>query len=399
MKPLDDIRVLAVEQFGAGPFGTLHLADLGAQVIKIEDPATGGEVGRSIAPLRGHDDSIYFQAFNRGKHSIALDLASAAGRAVFTELVAVCDVVFSNLRADAQEKLGLRYADLARHNPRIVCANLSAFGRGERQAEPGYDYVLQAESGWMDLTGEPDGPPAKSGLSLVDYLGGVISALSIVSAVHLARRSGRGCDCDLSLYDAAMSMLTYPAAWHLNGGIEPRRTRHSAHPSIVPFGAFPTRDGWLVVACAKERFWRLLTTAVGRPELAADPRYQDMESRNRNRAELLAELDALFTSAPTHHWVKRLKDHGVPCAPVRQVSEALADPYCEARGMIVECAHPAWGRLRLPATAVRVGDTRPATSPGPALGGDTDSLLRLLLGANAERLATLRAAGAFGQGH
>jgi crotonobetainyl-CoA:carnitine CoA-transferase CaiB-like acyl-CoA transferase len=396
MRPLDDIRVLAIEQYGAGPFGTLHLVDLGAEVIKIEDPRTGGEVARTVPPLRSHADSVFFQAFNRGKRSIALDLTAPAGREVFTELVSVSDVVFSNLRADVPDRLALTYRHLAPYNPRIVCANLSAFGRGERQSEPGYDYVIQAETGWMDLTGEPDGPPTKSGLSLVDYVGGVISALSVVSAVHLARRTGRGCDCDLSLYDAAVSMLTYPAAWYLNGGPEPRRTRHSAHPSIVPFGAFPTADGWLVVACAKEYFWQRLTEAVGRPDLAADPRYRHMESRQRNREELTRTLDALFSTAPTAHWVALLRRHAVPCAPVRTVAEALADPYCAQRGMVVTCDHPDFGELRLLATAARVGDHTPSAAAGPALAADTEAVLRDLLGVTGRRLAELRTAGAFG---
>jgi crotonobetainyl-CoA:carnitine CoA-transferase CaiB-like acyl-CoA transferase len=396
MKPLDDIRILAIEQFVAGPFGTLHLADLGAEVIKIEDPATGGDVGRVIAPLRRDGDSVYFQVFNRGKSSIGLDLGTAAGREVFAGLVAVSDVVFSNLRADAQQRLGLRYADLAVHNPRIVSANLSAFGRGERQAEPGYDYVLQAESGWMEMTGEPGGPPEKTGLPLVDQIAGLICALSILAAVHGARRSGHGGDCDLSRSDAAMSMLSYPAAWLLNGGFEPARTRHSAHLSIVPFGAFRTQDGWLVVTCAKEHFWRRLASAIGRADLAADPRYADMEARGRNRETLTATLEAVFGSAPTDHWIKRLKDHRVPCAQVRTAGDALADPYCEARGMLVDCDHPHWGRLRLPATAARVGDLRPVTEPAPLFGADTARLLHTLLGIDGTRLADLDAAGAFG---
>ncbi|GAA0459310.1 CoA transferase [Paractinoplanes deccanensis] len=396
MKPLEDIRILAIEQYGAGPFGTLHLVDLGAEVIKIEDPATGGEISRRIAPMRTEGDSVFFQTFNRGKRSIALDLANDSGRAVFARLVAVSDVVFSNLRADVPGKLGLCYADLAAHNPRIVCANLSAFGRGSREAEPGYDYVLQAETGWMHLTGEPDGPPAKSGLSLVDYIGGLVAALSLTAAVHAARRTGRGCDCDLSLYDAAVSMLTYPAAWHLNGDVPALPTRHSSHPSVIPFGAFPTADGWLVVACAKEHFWRRLTVAVGRPGLAEDERYRDMEARLRHRDDLMAALDDVFATAETAHWVKVLKEHGVPCSPVRTVAEALEDPYCAARDMLVDLPHPHWGRLRLPATAVRVGDARPADTAAPALGADTGPLLRTLLGLSGEGVAALRAAGAFG---
>jgi crotonobetainyl-CoA:carnitine CoA-transferase CaiB-like acyl-CoA transferase len=397
MKPLADVRILALEQYGAGPFGTLHLADLGAEVIKIEDPATGGEISRRIAPLRTETDSVFFQTFNRGKRSIALDLTNPSGRDVFTALVSVSDAVFSNLRADVPAKLGLRYADLAEHNTRIVCANLSAFGNGSRLAEPGYDYVLQAETGWMDLTGEPDGPPTKSGLSLVDYLGGVVAALSLTAAVHGARRTGRGCDCDLSLYDVAVSMLTYPAAWYLNGGVPARRTRHSSHPSIVPFGAFTTADGWLVLACPKEHFWRRLTVAVGRPELADDPRFCDMPSRQLHRDELTELLDDVFSAQSAEAWTKVLKSHDVPCSPVRTVADALEDPYCAERGMLVDVAHRHWGRLRLPATAVRAGGSRPAELAAPDLGGDTDGLLRTLLELSDDAVVELRRAGAFGR--
>ena len=235
MAPLADVRIVAVEQYGAGPFGSVHLADLGAEVIKIEDPRVGGDVGRYVPPYAEGEDSLFFEAFNRNKRSLSLDLTAPAGRRVFDDLVRTSDAVYSNLRGDVPAKIGIRYDDLKHLNPAIVCCSLTGFGMtGPRQAEPGYDYVLQALAGWMDITGEPEGPPSKSGLSMVDYSGGFVAAISLLAGLHAARRDGVGMDCDVSLYDTAIGLLTYPAAWHLNAGFRPVRTRHSAHPSLVP---------------------------------------------------------------------------------------------------------------------------------------------------------------------
>jgi len=219
MKPLEDVRIIAVEQYGAGPFGSVHLADLGADVIKIEDPRVGGDVGRYVPPYAEDEDSLFFETFNRNKRSISLDLTTPAGRSVFEELVKTADAVYSNLRGDVPAKIGITYDDLKHLNPAIVCCSLTGFGMtGPRSKEPGYDYILQGLAGWMDLTGEPDGPPTKSGLSLVDFSGGYVAALSLLAGLHAARRDGIGMDCDVSLYDTALSMLTYPATWHLNAG-------------------------------------------------------------------------------------------------------------------------------------------------------------------------------------
>jgi crotonobetainyl-CoA:carnitine CoA-transferase CaiB-like acyl-CoA transferase len=267
--PLAGLRVLAIEQYGAGPFGSSHLADLGAEVIKIEDPTSGGDVGRTVPPYQQDGDSLFFEAFNRGKKSISLDLGSPSGRAVFEELVRVSDAVYSNLRGDVPEKMGITYAQLSGVNPRIVCCSLSGYGMtGPRRSDPGYDYVVQALTGWMDITGEPDGPPTKSGLSLVDFSAGYVAALALLAGVMGARRDGIGTDCDVSLFDTAMAMLTYPGVWHLNAGFEARRMRHSAHPSIVPFQAFETADGWIVVAAPKEKFWQRFTVVIEQPRLA-----------------------------------------------------------------------------------------------------------------------------------
>lgn len=397
MRPLEDVRVLAVEQYGAGPFGSLHLAELGADVIKIEDPTSGGDVGRYVVPLQEGEDSVFFESFNRGKRSLGLDLGAPAGREVFEDLVRVSDVVFSNLRGDVPEKLGIRYAQLAHLNPTVVCCSLSGFGMtGPRSAEPGYDYVLQGMAGWMDLTGEPDGPPTKSGLSVVDYSGGLVAALSVLAALHAARRDGVGSDCDVSLFDTAVSMLSYPAAWALNSDFEPIRTRHSAHPSLVPFQAFPSADGWIVVACPKEKFWRRLAAVIGAPELADDPRYVSFDARRTNAGTLLPLLEAAFAERSTTAWLDALRAAGVPCGPVNTVREALADPHTAAREMIVETEHPRFGALRQVRTAVRVGDERPETRRAPQRNEDADAVLAGLLGYTREQIAAYDVRGAFG---
>ncbi len=398
MKPLADIRIVAIEQYGAGPFGTSHLADLGADVIKVEDPSTGGDIGRYVPPHQEGEDSLFFEAFNRNKRSISLDLSSPGGRAVFEDLVRVSDVVYSNLRGDVPAKIGITYDYLRHLNPQIVCCSLTGFGMtGPRAAEPGYDYVLQGISGWMDITGEPDGPPTKSGLSLVDYSGGLVAAIALLSGVHAARRDGRGMDCDVSLFDTAISMLTYPAIWSLNGDFLPSRTHHSAHPSLVPFQAFESADGWIVVACPKEKFWQRLAEAIGRPELLADPRFTTFGERRRNAVPLLAILDAAFAARPAEEWLSLLRAAGVPCGPVNSVRQALDDEHTQARGMVVETEHPQFGTVRQVRSPVRVGDVEPTYQRAPSRNADACDILTTLLGYSQSRVQDLADSGAFGR--
>src|SRR4051794_28971423 len=352
-RPLEDVRILAIEQFGAGPWATLQLADLGAEVIKIEDPGAGGDVGRYVPPYREGEDSLYFETFNRGKRSVSLDLRTGAGRAVFEDLVRASDAVFSNLRGDQPAKLRITYDDLREVNPRIVCCSLSGFGMtGPRRAEPAYDYVLQAMAGWMSLTGEPSGPPAKSGLSLVDYSGGYVSALALLAGVWRARRDGVGCDCDTSLFETALSLLTYVGTWAASRGHVTERRAESAHPSIVPFQAFWTADGWITVACAKQKFWLALCDAL---ELPDDARFADFEGRAEHREELLALLRPIFRSMTTEEALDRLQ--GVPRGRVNEVLDALEDPQVEARDALVTYQHPTLGDVRQFAAPYRLGTT------------------------------------------
>src|SRR3954454_4423801 len=315
-RPLEDVRIVAIEQFGAGPWATLQLADLGAEVIKVEDPASGGDVGRTVPPYRSGEDSLYFETFNRGKRSVSLDLRTAAGRGVFEDLVRASDAVYSNLRGDQPARLRITFEHLRGVNPRIVCCSLSGFGTtGPRRAEPAYDYILQAMTGWMSLTGEPDGPPAKSGLSLVDYSGGYVSALALLAGVWRARRDGVGCDCDTSLFETALSLLTYVGTWAASRGHVTERRAESAHPSIVPFQAFQTADGWITVAAAKQKFWRGVCAALA-PSLADDVRFTGFDERSEHHEALLAILRPLLRELTTEDAIERLSAHGVPCGAV-----------------------------------------------------------------------------------
>lgn len=397
VRPLEDVRIIAVEQYGAGPWGSVHLADLGADVIKIEDPRTGGDVGRYVPPFQEGEDSLFYEAFNRNKRSLSLDITTDSGRAVLHDLVRRSDVVYSNLRGDVPAKLGLRYQDLEGVNPRIVCCSLSAYGTdGPRAKDPGYDYMIQGLAGWMELTGEPDGPPTKSGLSLVDFSGGFVAAIAVLAGVHAARRDGRGLDCDLSLFDTAISLLNYPAAWHLNGGFVPERTHHSAHPSLVPFQNFETADDWIVVGCAKEKFWTRLAEVVGGPELADDPRFVDFAARREHREGLITLLEERFRTRPSAVWLSELSAAGVPCSPINDVAAALRDEQTLARGLIVETEHERFGTIKQVASPVRVGEEPIAHRAAPRRNADADDILENVLGYDADTRAAYTKAGAFG---
>jgi len=375
--PLTGVRIIAVEQYGAGPFGTQHLADLGAEVIKIENPAEGGDVGRLVGPhYFGAGDSHFFEAFNRNKKSLTLNLKNPEARAVFADLVKSADATFDNLRGDLAGKLGLTYADLAAHNPRIVCAHLSAYGRtGSRAAWPGYDYLMQAEAGYLCLTGEPDGPPARFGLSIVDMMTGVTAVMGLLAGIIDARANGRGRDIDVSLFDVALANLNYVAAWYLNEGAQVKREPRSAHPSLTPSQLYRTQDGWLFVMCNKEKFWPLLAQAIGRPEWATHPDYANYKARLANRNQLTREMDEVLGTATTAEWLERLSGT-VPVAPVYDLAQALDNPFVREQGRIMEAPHPARGKIRTLASPIRCPGEAEKIGIAPALGEHTRELLR-----------------------
>ena len=393
---LDGLRVVTVSQFGAGPFGTQLLADLGAEVIKVEDPAVGGDVSRQVGPYAANGDSLYFQSFNRGKKSITLDLKHPDGQAVLRDLVRVSHAVYNNLRGDLPAKLGLTYAALREVNPAVVCCSLSGFGAtGPRAAEPAFDYLIQGYAGWMSVTGEPDGPPGKCGVSVVDFAGGYVSMAALLAGLWDAQRTGVGRDIDVSLLDTAVSMLSYFAIWALNRDWQANRVADSGHQSLVPAQNFPTRDGWIVVFCNKEKFWQALVEAMGLPEVARDPRFATFADRLAHKDALLPILKVRFAQRTTADWLDRLRGR-VPCAPVNTLAEALADEQVRARGMILEVDHPELGRLREVASPVRTAGTVDAPAPAPRLGQHTDEILGGILRYGPARVAALRASGAVG---
>jgi crotonobetainyl-CoA:carnitine CoA-transferase CaiB-like acyl-CoA transferase len=395
MRPLEDLRILAIEQYGAGPFGSQQLADLGADIIRIE--TVDGDIARGVPPFAEGGDSLFYESFNRNKRGIVLDLEHPDGRAVFEELVAVADAVYSNLRGDVVRKLRLRYEDLAHLNPRIVCCSLSGFGMtGPRAAEPAFDYMVQGMTGWMSLTGEPDGPPEKSGLSMVDFSAGIAAAGSLLAGVHAARRDGVGCDCDVSLFDTAMSMLNYVGTWQASAGYSAERQPHSAHPTMTPFQAFPTADGWIVAGGTKEKFWRAMAVAIDRADLAQDPRFADFDARRRNRDAFVAALEETFRTRTSAEWIERLTVAGVPCSRVNSVAEALAEPHALARGSVIETEHPRFGTVRTLASALRAGPPQAEHRRAPQLAEHTVEVLHDLLGYDDDRIERLAGSGAIG---
>jgi crotonobetainyl-CoA:carnitine CoA-transferase CaiB-like acyl-CoA transferase len=390
--------VIAIEQYGAGPFGSMQLADLGADVLKVEDPTAGGDVSRYVPPYAEEGTSLFFESFNRNKRSITLDLRQPGARAVLEDLVRNADALTSNLRGDQPARLGLRYDDLKHANPRLVCASLSAFGNdGPRSAQGGYDFTVQGIAGWMSVTGGPDQPPTKSGLSLVDYCAGYVSALAVLAGVWQARRDGVGCDADLSLFETALAQLTYLGTWVATRGFAPPRLANSAHLSMVPFQTFATADGAIVVACPKESLWQRLCVAIERPELADDERFCDFGARSRNRESLVGLLSAVLAERATDEWLARFESHGVPCGAVNGVEAAFADPQAVARGSLLEYEHPSFGEVRTMRSPFRLSTLEePLTRRAPYLGEHTASVLRELCGYDDERIESLRDSGVIG---
>ena len=372
--PLKGLRILAVEQYGAGPYGSMHLADLGAEVIKIESPP-GGDVSRSTGPyFLGDGDSLFFQTFNLNKRSLCLDLKSREGRQAFEDLVAGSDAVLNNLRGDQPAKLGLDYATLGKLNPKIVCAHLSAYGRdNERAAWPGYDYLMQAEAGFMELTGEPDAPPARFGLSMVDFMTGTTMAMGLLAAVIGAMRSGEGRDVDVSLFDVALHQLSYPATWYLNEGHHTGRLSRSAHPSTVPCQVYRTADGWVMVMCMLEKFWQTFIEGIGSPAWAAEPRFANFAERRKVRDELTGLVDAVLMDHPTAYWVERFAGR-IPIAPVLDIAQALDNPYVRQVDMLQTINHPQ-GPQRVLRNPIKLDGKRLSGTACPPLDADAGALL------------------------
>jgi len=385
---LSGLRVIAVEQYGAGPYGSMQLADLGAEIIKIENPAEGGDMARRVGPyFFAENDSQFFHSFNRNKKSLTLDLKHPQARQILHALAARADACFDNLRGDLPAKLGLTYDALAPANPKIVCAHLSAYGReGSRAHWPGYDYLMQSETGYLSVTGEPDGPPTRMGLSIVDLMTGLFAAFALVSGVLAARKTGRGRDLDVSLFDAALQNLCYLATWYLNAGHVQGREPRSGHPSLVPSQLYRTADGFIFIMCNKEKFWPILCECLGRPEWATDPRFRSFKERLENREEVNRLLDESLSARTTAEWLEDFAGR-VPAAPVNDVRQALDNPFVAERVGIQQ-----YGPARMVAGPIRDAGAEAPCEPAPALGADTDAALRDC-GFSEREIAAFRAEG------
>jgi crotonobetainyl-CoA:carnitine CoA-transferase CaiB-like acyl-CoA transferase len=394
MNLFDGIRVLDLSRMLAGPYGSMLLADMGAEVIKIEEPAGGDAMREMGPPFLAGGESAYFLAINRNKKSVALDLTKPEGRQVFVDLVAHADVVWENFRPGVMERLRCDYATLAAVNPGLVMCSISAYGQdGPYRDWPAFDLALQAMGGAMSLTGEAGGAPARMGLPMGDLSGGMFAAFAVAGALLRRSRTGQGAHVDLSLLDCQVSLLGYIAQYFWTDGRVPA-PMGSAHASVVPYQALATRDGHLIVAVF-ERFWAGFCRAVGRPEWTADPRFATNAARVAHRQELMALVEPVFTERGTAEWLERLRAEGVPVAPIQSVDRVLDDPQVRHRRMVVDMAHPRHGTLPTLGTPIKVdGAMGLDAAPPPGLGEHTASVLTELLKYGGERIAALRARGA-----
>ena len=390
--PLAGVRVLDFTRVLAGPAASLALADLGAEVIKIEPPGTGDET-RTFPPIRG-GESHYFLSVNRGKKSIVVDLKSEAGVALVRDLAAKCDVVVENYRPGVMDRLGLGYEALSAVNPRLIYCAISGYGQtGPLKDNPSFDIVLQAMSGALSMNGEPGGLPTKLGIPLGDLVGGINGPIGVISALYERERTGKGRYIDVSLMDGLIGMLGYIAQLAFFTGQDPAR-QGSQHPNLVPYGIFPAADGSIVIACLTPSFWGRICQSIGRPELTDDARYDTLEKR-RDAREEVNEIVSAFTR---QHSVAALIDiftrAEVPHAPILGVTEALSQPQAVERGMVVEVEHQALGTIPIVNRSIRFDEPQPMPAAPPVLGQDTDAVLANVLGLTDEQIAQLRSDGA-----
>jgi CoA:oxalate CoA-transferase len=393
--PLEGVRILDLTWVLAGPFASMVLCDLGADVIKVERPPIG-DVARMTAPLV-NGESCYFLSINRGKRSVAIDLKNDAGRDLFLRLVERVDVVMENFTPGTMEALGLSYDGLSRRNPRLIYAATSGFGQtGPDRLRPALDIIAQGMGGIMSITGEPGGPPVRPGTSLGDIAAGLFTAIGVLAALHERARSGRGQMIDVAMLDCQISILENAFARYFATGQVPEAIG-TRHPVATPFQAFPTRDGYVVLALSwgVENQWELFCATIGRADLIDDPRFDTGPLRTEHHAELEPILIEAMKKRTTAEWVGEFDAIGLPCGPLNNIAQAAALPQVKAREMLVEVEHPRIGRFTLPNTPVKLSRTPGGVhGPSPDVGEHTDDVLRELLGLPDEEIARLRDAGA-----
>jgi formyl-CoA transferase len=390
---LNGVRVLDLTRVLAGPYCTMFLGDLGAEVVKVEQPGVGDDT-RGWGPPFADGESAYFLSINRNKQSVTLDLKNPAGQALLRGLAAKADVLIENFRPGAMERLGLGEKDLRANNPRLIYASLSAFGAdGPMKDWPGYDLIVQAWGGLMSITGKPDGEPTKVGVAIVDIVAGLMLGEAICAALYAREKLGVGQKIDTSLLEAQVACLVNAGGNYLIGGQIPGRYGN-AHPSIVPYQSFKTADDYLVVGVASEAIWKRFCGAIGKTELADDPRFEKNPQRVEHRSDLLKILGEVFLSSDSKTWLQRLQRAEIPCAPVQTIDQVFNDPQVIQRDMLVEVDHPGVGKVKMAGIPVKFSAT-PASLrlPPPRLGEHTDEVLTAWLAMRKEEIAALREKG------
>lgn len=387
--PLTGIKVIDMTRVLAGPFCTMTLADLGAEVIKIERPESGDD-SRAFGPHL-HGESAYFMSINRGKKSLTLDLKSDKGRSILLKLVAQADVIVENFKPGVMKKLGLDYETLSKENPRLIYCASSGFGHtGPYSSRPAYDLIIQGMGGLMSITGPDASFPTKVGSSIADIFAGVFSVIGILSALHVRNTSGRGQMVDVAMLDCMVSILENAIARYTVTGEDPEPIGNR-HPSIAPFSSLRTSDGFINVACGNDSLWKKLCEIIERPDLAADPRYETNHSRCEYMPELLPALNEAMRNKPSAYWLEKLEAGHVPAGPINKISQVLADPQVLARNMLVELVHPVAGNTKIPGSPVKLSATPTEVKvPAPVLGQHNDEILQTL-GFSAGEIAELRA--------
>lgn len=393
---LSGVRIVDLTQMLAGPYGSMVLADLGAEVIKIEDPH-GGDPTRRIGPPFVEGESGYFLSINRNKRSVALDLRTFDGRQVLYDLVKVSDVVFNNFRPGTMDRLRCDYETLKGINPQLIYCSLTGFGEtGPYRDRPAFDLAIQAISGAMSITGEPGRPPVRMGIPMGDLGGSLFCALAIAAALYAREKSGTGRRIDVGLMDCMVSLLTYVGQYYLINGKVPAPIG-SAHQSVVPYQAFATKDMYIVVAVFVEKFWHAFCEVLGAERLADDPRFADNDRRAENRQELIPILEEVFRTKPGDEWLRLLSEAGVPCSRINTLDRVFSAPQVAARDMVVEVDHPRAGRLRSIGHPTKVSPERARPlRAAPLLGQHTEEVLKDVLGYSDARIASLREKGAIG---